>query len=124
MITGTLISVLIWSIISITISAGGGAALHARDGGGGTHPHMRPPEFCSPSISNLPHSVAMHLRDLIQQRQIQARIIRDLENLVGHKSKVSEVRDTEIEGINQRVRKHSGKENGLRLYTRERERTS
>ena len=87
MMTGTLIFVLISSIISNAISAGGGTALHGRDGG--AHPHMKPPEFCSTYTSNLPHSVAMHLRDLIQQRQVQARVIRDLENLIGYKNKVT-----------------------------------
>ena len=79
-------------ILSILFSASHqGGVDHGYGGSSSAHPdHQRSPEFlapefCAPYTSSLPHAAAMRLRDLIQSRQVQSRIIRDLEDLIKHK---------------------------------------
>ena len=88
---GVLITIPIFFILLPLVSASyEEGVVHDHDSS--AHPDLLPPELCAPYTSSLPHAAVMHLRDLIQNRQVQSRIIRDLETLIQHKIKAMEVR--------------------------------
>jgi len=87
---GVLITIPIFFILLPLVSASyEEGVVHDHDSSAQT---LLPPELCAPYTSSLPHAAVMHLRDLIQNRQVQSRIISDLETLIQHKIKAMEVR--------------------------------